>query len=353
MTRKNVLVIGYFRRNLGDDLFLKVISERYEDYNFIIVTNSDYRGFASNVRNVGNRVLNKIIRIATQEKCTLASVCAYFFDTVVFLGGSIFMEGKVRTRYLIRNNADYYVLGANFGPYYTTDFYEFYKKFFSNSIDVCFRDEYSCSLFSDVDSVRCKPDVVFGLKSQGKVLSHDTNTVVFSIIDASGRPGINSKDYEELIFDLTRYFMNKGFKIIYMSFCEEEGDERAIERIINDANNRFDSKIEKIYYRNNVNEAVEIIMQSKIVVGSRYHANVLGLLFNKKILPIAYSDKLCNELSDLHYPGPIYDLRKPKSNFNFREFIEESLLSSCTVDIERIVSESNKNFDKLDVLLLE
>ena len=54
-----------------------------------------------------------------------------------------------------RKAAKYYVLGANFGPFYSKRYLSFYKKFFSNYCqDVCFRDRYSASLFSDVSNVQ-------------------------------------------------------------------------------------------------------------------------------------------------------------------------------------------------------
>ena len=64
-----------------------------------------------------------------------------------------------------RKAAKYYVLGANFGPFYSKRYLSFYKKFFSNYCqDVCFRDRYSASLFSDVSNVRYAPDILFNVE---------------------------------------------------------------------------------------------------------------------------------------------------------------------------------------------
>ena len=48
-----ILVTGYFKRNLGDDLFLKVLSERYSFNNFEVIIdkkNAKYYRQISNVR---------------------------------------------------------------------------------------------------------------------------------------------------------------------------------------------------------------------------------------------------------------------------------------------------------------
>ena len=47
-----------------------------------------------------------------------------------------------------------FILGANFGPYITQDFFDKYFFLFSKCHDICFRDSYSKELFKNLDNVR-------------------------------------------------------------------------------------------------------------------------------------------------------------------------------------------------------
>ena len=92
-----------------------------------------------------------------------------------------------------------------------------------------------------------------------------------------------------------------------MSFCKDEGDEEEINKICKIIN---DKNIVKYCYRGNIEEALEQIRTSEIIVGSRFHANILGLAYNKRIIPLAYSDKTINALEDIDFNGKIFDMRK-------------------------------------------
>ncbi|KIR02076.1 putative transferase [Lachnospiraceae bacterium TWA4] len=53
-----------------------------------------------------------------------------------------------------------YILGANFGPYYTEEYLKAMAKVFEKAEDVCFREKYSYQLFQN-NRVRYAPDILF------------------------------------------------------------------------------------------------------------------------------------------------------------------------------------------------
>ena len=73
------------------------------------------------------------------------------------------------------------------------------------------------------------------------------------------------------------------------------------------------------------------------------------MVFGKKILPIAYSDKTINILSDMKYPGPIVDIRTI-DNFNINELDFNNIQ---VADISKLKILAEKQFSELDKVLVK
>ena len=132
-----------------------------------------------------------------------------------------------------------------------------------------------------------------------------------------------------------------------MSFCKREGDEEAINSILSKIDSNLKEKIEIYNYHDNINEALNYLADSRVIVGSRFHANILGLVLEKKIIPIAYSDKTVNTFNDLEFSGKIIDIRHLE-DFNFNQ-LKENL--NYEFDITNIKKNAEKQFEKLDKVL--
>ena len=150
-----VFVNAYLEHNLGDDLFLDILVNRYPDHKYYIMSSSEKQ--RENVKVYSNELFNKIIRRLELKKI-LANRC----DVIVSIGGSMYMEQKNDTnKKFYLGKKPYYILGSNFGPYHTQTYYENVHKFFEKAEDVCFREKYSYDLFSDIPQVRYASDIVF------------------------------------------------------------------------------------------------------------------------------------------------------------------------------------------------
>ena len=170
--------------------------------------------------------------------------------------------------------------------------------------------------------------------------------MVFSVIDLKKRKNINKyiDSYENKIIEFIKYFHKNHMKIILMSFCKAEGDEQAIERITN----KLNIDVEKYYYEGNIDEAIEIISTAKIIVGTRFHANILGMCFNKTVIPIAYSNKTLNVLKDMDFKGKILDIRKI-GNFNIDKYNINELIYVKDIALEK--EKALEQFNELDKVL--
>lgn len=355
---KKVLLKAYFNNNLGDDLFVKVILDRYKN-NFYVYSSKSYSVF-SNYKNIffcANRftqIVDKFMRKIVKKFNYTEIKNKTKYDALVYVGGSLFMETekqnlmfwKNELKQYKKNCIDSYIIGSNFGPYAHTEFLDLMSEnVIKNVKDICFRDKYSYELFKEKNNVRYAPDILLSLKNDGeKEKCDDVHKVLFSIIDPS-RKVSNSlvHNYNENILNLVKYFEKLHYHITFMSFCKNEGDERYISELIE----KYNLNVEQYNYHENIDEAVDIIKDVDIIVGSRFHANVLGLAFEKKIIPFAYSDKTINLLKDINYNAPIYDIRDD-------EKIDTSLIEKnlkYDFNMSEIRELAQKHFEKIDEIL--
>ena len=133
-----------------------------------------------------------------------------------------------------------------------------------------------------------------------------------------------------------------------MSFCKNENDEEEIEKIYNKIPENQKKKVEKYYYNGNIEEALNTIADSQLVVGGRFHANIIGLCLGKSILPVLYSDKTLHVLEDMQINTPIIDIRKLE-NFNIESIKDEDLTRHY--NIEKQKEDAQRHFEKLDLQL--
>lgn len=357
---KKIMVYAYTNFNLGDDLFIKVLCERYPNTNFVLYAPSEYKKNFQELNNItyyssdsiffrGINFICRKFKLNISPRKLLAKNC----DAVVHIGGSIFMQGKkwkrgLKNREKIRNKP-FFLLGANFGPYEDNNYYKDHKNLFKEYTDICFREKYSYDLFKDLPNVRMADDVIFQLKT--KQLEKD-EYIVISVIKPSIRKHLEGYDeiYYQKIKDITKYFTNIGYNIILMSFCENEGDGEAIEEIFSLLPACNSKKVSKYLYRNNIDEALNILGRSCFIIGTRFHAMILGWVNNIPVFPIAYSDKMINVMNDINFQGYYTDFN------NIHKLEAKQVFKSMkknNIDVSKQVINAEKHFEKLDDYLLK
>lgn len=358
---KKVMVYAYTKFNLGDDLFLKILFERYPDTLFVLIAPKEYRKVYNNKnvkifssQNIVLRGTNYILR-RINKRLTINKFISKSCDASVYIGGSVFQQGnnwKVaieNRKSLLNKNQPFYVLGANFGPFDDNDYYIEYKKIFSEYKDICFRDNYSYNLFKDLKNVRLADDIVFSLDYNRKPKS-DKN-IVISVIKPSYRKYLSEYDdlYYKKIKDISLKFIENGYKITLMSFCKHEGDEEAIKEILKLVPKKYLQYVNQYNYRGNIEESLDIISTASLVVATRFHSMILGWLFNKPVVPIVYSSKMTNVMNDVGFNGLYTDI----ANIDQLDPIAVyDAINSNLIDITEQIENSKKHFKELDKLLL-
>ena len=344
---KKIFIQAYLKKNLGDDLFLKILLERYKKEKFQIIGPKEYKEIMpSNLKVIKNKkIINKMLNILTNNKISLKKIYSNKSDITVIIGGSMFIQSSNFYKRNDHYGKNYFIIGSNFGPYKSQEFYDKYYNIFKDAKDVCFREKYSYELFKKLKNIRYAPDVIFSLDTNNIEIK-ENKKVVISIIDCERKIG---KEYQEIydkkIIEIMRWFIKRNYTICLMSYCKEEGDEDAINRIIQKLDTHNKRKIETYFYNGNISEALKIMANCEVIVGSRFHSNILGLLLKKTIIPIAYSDKMINILKDIDYKGKVIDIRKMQ-DFNIEELTDEDI--TYKKDVSDIVKKAEQQFKELD-----
>lgn len=361
---KKVLVYAYFAKNFGDDLFLKILFDRYPDVEWRLLTaNRNYKEIFGTYKNVKIIYSYREVGIGRHQHNIFFKLNDLFFnykkyDAFVNIGGSLFMQGpawkmKLREReYLVKNfkksNKKAFILGANFGPYQDKQFVKQYRKLFHEIDDICFRDTHSYNIFRNLDNVRVASDIVFTLETKSTVKKE--KSVGFSIIDLEKRKGLNEyyKQYNEKMVRLAEDYIEKGYKINLFSFCENEGDLKGIKFITDNINPEYREHIKVFSYNGDIDIFLNDFKSCEIIVGTRFHSIILAMLFNQKFYPIIYNEKTYNLLKDL---------KKEKISCHLKDIgslkVKEAIaaIENNKIDGSNLFLGANKQFEIIDQLL--
>ena len=360
---KKVLLYGYDQRNLGDDLFVHTIANRYPDVKFYLWSDAVNKTTFSCLKNLvvleqDSSKMKFLKRIRPSLAAKYKNRKDNSFDYIVFIGGSIFIEYGNWQHNLAwweyeASKHPIYVLGANFGPFHTEEFRKGFSKIFKKVEDVCLRDRYSQALFSDVEKVRYAPDILFSYPLQEKPL--DEKQIFVSAIDCASKDegdnrltGYEHSYIETMVYLLTG-FVEKGYKVVLSSFCKAEGDENAIKRIRSEIPADRTTIIN--YDGTNSQEVLDKISESSMIIASRFHAAIFGFAADKPVFPVIYSDKTKHVLEDVGFKGQYLDIR------HLEQIDVNSLLENLDgqrlSNIDRLKKESELHFMKLDQVLMK
>lgn len=352
-------VRAFLYANLGDDLFIRLFTNRYPDVEITVVVNKEYADVYSQ-NNISVIGLSKIQRGIHKVLCkyfkleTIQSKLEKKADICIVIGGSMFQElaGDIRAIERLQSfpgkYSRPYVLGVNFGPYYSNEYLNAVKKLLKNVEDVCFRDSYSYEFFKKNEKARWTRDIVFSICSLIPNVKIPTNNLVISVMDFSQKSSLAPYEnkYIQFIINSARHFIKSGNQIKLVSFCKFEGDENAAQKIYKSFSEQEQKNIEICKYDGtNWIEIVELVRDAKYIIASRFHSMVLGFTYEVPTLPVLYSEKCIHVIEDLNLHGRGVKLEQLGDFIpNVNEFIKVE-------NIEEVKRQSIKQFDALDDVL--
>lgn len=351
---------GVYKKNLGDDLLIKLLCERYPKEYFCLLNyrNGNKKTICKNlqVNNINSTIYQKFNnlfarfgRINPIEKRKINKS-----KYVVVIGGSLFMERKnykldkkIFNLYWYKKlTKPYLIIGSNIGPVYTDEYVNTIKEnIISKAEYVCLRDKKSYKYVSDCKNVNVGTDIVFSMDNKW-TSEKENKKVIFSVINIDKKKNQiinpNTEKYEKTIDDMIDFFKTKGYEIELFSFCKSEGDEEAIKKILSKRN---DDRIKTYMYDGNIDEALNELSTASVIVGTRFHANVIGMIMNKTIIPIIYNDKTRELLNDINFKGKYVDIDSI-DEFSIDDITDKDL--TYKINIDKFKKLAEKHFEYLD-----
>lgn len=339
---KKIVVWGYWVKNFGDDLFLKsLINKVKEKSNMMIVINTSKK-YKKYYEAMGVKVIendNFIYKIINKISNFFGKPDPFFLrcnknDYFVMLGGSLFAENKdlnterrqlLNLRYAINKTKYSFVIGSNFGPYKSEKFYNSYLELFSKVSDVSFRDINSFNLFSSkLENIRYGLDIAlegdWDKNRTTNLLNKDKDIIAISIIDLQNRKELSNYklQYEKCIAKICNYYIGTGKEIVFLNFCEKEGDREAYESVIQLVDNPARVKLVDYIDIDSINE---VIKSCSKIYATRFHAIMMGIYYNKKIVPFVYNEKTENALETYTEKHTSFDI-KQLERYNLKDYID-------------------------------
>lgn len=338
---KKVFLMAYLRKNFGDDLFVKMLLEKYKNIDFYI--KHDKYEFLDILDKYEN--LHVLTGKDTDEELYKIDVNEY--DSYVYIGGSIFMEGgscyNLSEKFYDfvkkckESNKPFCYISCNYGPYQTQEYFELSKRNFKECTDICFRDLYSYNLFSDMGTVRYAPDFAFSYNTPK--VEKQKNTVGITVINLNIRKDLKDKndEYIEFLERNINNYISLGKEVFLFSFCKNEGDEETIENICK----MFPSekKLHVVKYMGEVDKFLKQYNSMEYMICARFHAMILSAIAMQKMYIMSYSKKIDRVNDDLNLDIPVLNINKleDKCNLQLKDF-----KSVDSEKLQRISKEAKK-----------
>lgn len=353
------MLYAYTAHNLGDDLFVYTICQHYPNTTFFLYAPNRYKITYQSVSNLhiipSDTILRRFIANGFQRLKRMyhpASKIAYSCDAGIYIGGSLFIEQKNWRKQLpyiysmIKHHEKLFLIGANFGPFTTRTFLQHYKRIFQKFTALSFRDSYSKSLFDHPQNQQAE-DLIFQLQTKESPIQK-TDNIVISVIYPAIRADLKHMNhtYFTFIAQVTQKLIHEGYNITLMSFCKTENDPTAIKEIFTYIPKQFYVNITQYHYYTNIDEALKQIATAKAVIATRFHAMILGWLFQKPTYPIVYSQKMQYVIEEYQFKGK-YAHIKELENVMIEDILES--MEEAPFPIEACVESAKKHFEIIDV----
>ena len=347
----NIMVNAYVDNNLGDDLMIKLLAKRFPDYNFYLYSN------LSIVKNTFENIKNVFIRPISDRKSDINMVDAY-----ITIGGSVFQIHTMRhmisriikiynLKKIKKKRIKIATIGANFGPYSSKIGIKLIEWELRVSDLITVRDEYSEKLlktFKNIKNYHLADDIVFNMDS---ICSDKKDGLGISVYRSIKGNETNFENYKAISQIADKYIIKTGKKVRLFAFdSENENDVVAAHYILNFAEEK--DKIEIIPYIGDETLFLSEFKKSERMIAIRFHSAILADSFKIPFLPIVYSNKMKNLISDRGFDGKMIMLEDLNMELDF-ETIVNDIVSGKGLFYNFLDNKGNSNmhFDELEMLL--
>lgn len=340
--RKKAILSAWTGCNLGDDLFIRLLCERYPDVDFYYF--QTYPGTTDSLKTIPNfKIFDPTQNLSRSPLVTIGGslfvlVGDYPQNAVASILGLDITEAQKRP---------WYVLGVNFGPYKSEKYISLFHKAFGLLKDICFRDKESYGLFSDLSNVRWAPDILFQYHLP-KV--ERQKKIIISCIGDKSRESLVPFDMERYTGAMVRLassYIDMGYQVGFACFCRNQLDQNVAYNIICGLSPHKARKTFIFEYNGDAETFLREFLGAEYIIATRFHAMILVWKAGIPVFPISYGDKTVNAIRSYGYQGR-YCLFNEFANLSFQD-VDENRTSGYHFNCEALVRESAKQFQALDL----
>ncbi len=346
-----IAVKAYLDNNLGDDLMITLMANRFPQHEFILYTKDSL--IMESFKHIKNIVIKPNF---TKEDLT-------YIDAYVIIGGSIFQLDSFiaqirrllhinQLRKIRKRNIPIATIGCNLGPYCNNIGIKLTKFELKYNDLVTVRDKYSYDLIKSFKKIK------------NFYLADD---IVYNFIDnlhVNNKNGLGICAYRSLKFkenNLDNYNALAKIADIYIEktkkrvklFAFDSGSENDIAAayyIYKLAEKK--EYIDIIPYISNQDEFLKEFKSVERMIAIRFHSAILADIFRIPFLPIIYSNKMENFLKDRGYTGIAIKTKNLNMNLNIDNIVNKIILGEEIFNnFIKYKGNSKIHFDELEKLL--
>lgn len=286
----------YLDNNLGDDIMIKGILDRYENHSFTAVST-----MPEVIDTYKNNLNIKFIHPDNRLSNILES------DVYMTLGGSVFqfntfrcLLSRIKKLVFIRRakkrGVTILTVGSNLGPFNVRFGKSLSRLELKMNDHIIVRDKFSYDFIKKNvgKNVTLSDDIVFELVKQESIAKSDI--VGVSCFNPVNHPEIKDdliNSYTNFIFNVLEETNNSVYLFAFDTLSEDDLE------IANQINKRVKSdRLKVIPYNGDSDEFLSVFKQCSSILSVRFHSAVLAEIFGIPFYPISYANKMTNYISD-------------------------------------------------------
>ena len=333
-----LIIFGYLKKNLGDDLILKTVIENTDFEEYVLI---GYEKIG-----VSTSKEDKIIYISKSIFKIFRAIRKG--DRIAIVGGSVLQDKLYQYLnpgiHLIRIltfafgklvGTKNYIIGANISKVNFKFRYNLFLKILQLLTDVwTVRDNYSVEYLRKIGTknVLFAEDIVFSSDLVKYKKNGNPKKVAISVVKTND--SFDCEAYQEKLQLWIRSFLDNGFHIDLLLFQNEEDFDTAF-----DLKNKFIGEDIDII-KNKNDDIVKVMSEADYLIASRFHSLILGIILGKKLIVYSYANKNENFLANHNWKNVIVDPQE-EYVFDLKRFV------SISADIKKLEQSSAIHFKVL------
>lgn len=323
-----VYVEMFLDHNLGDDLFLDTLLERYPNHDFYIELpigmklNPYFKQYKNLFYTVTkNTKFNKIKKKILEYTFINTIKRAKKYDVYVLIGGSLFEVRNDRDLYYKKRQYLKYklqsilgipriLLGANLGPFFSEKSEKIIKKILKTFSGISVRDLKSFNYLKKWNYTSNEyilgSDIIFGNKLLSNILYEENKKILgISIVNSYSDTTYQKQMYMEKIQEIIKVYLSQDnenkVKLLGFDGGTIMSDEEIAKKIYFSLNEEERKRVRTVIYNPKINlyDFLREFLECEFIIGGRFHSVILSLICEKKFVAINYSEKIENVLLDL------------------------------------------------------